>query len=266
MYFVTTPNLPEGKVCLAVSQAAIKGVQTLRPPKIAALKGALARHADLGLLHLGGNRVVCPPDTFDYYRERLSPFGFEIIRGERALDSTYPGDTAYNVAILKEKVLLNPKTTDKAVLNALSQSGAKIIAVRQGYSKCAVCAVSENAIITEDGGISRAAAAAGIDTLLIRPRGVRLLGFENGFFGGSCGKISSDTLAVCGDISLHPDREKILSFLDKYHIRAHGLRGGSPRDIGSIIPLLWSSLPGVSRVGFSARFDGKIPRQSFEKV
>ena len=45
--------------------------------------------------------------------------------------------------------------------------GYEIINVKQGYAKCSICVVSDNAIITADKGIAKAAIQNRIDVLEI---------------------------------------------------------------------------------------------------
>ncbi len=75
-----------------------------------------------------------------------------------------------------------------------------------------------------------------IDLLLIEKGHVALEGFEYGFLGGASGCVE-DTVYFNGDLSVHPDFERIRDF-----IRAHGyslkyFEGETLADIGSIIYL-----------------------------
>jgi hypothetical protein len=73
--------------------------------------------------------------------------------------------------------------------------------------------VSENAVITADKNIARTAEAAGADALLIStaPEKIRLDGYDYGFIGGASGMLE-DTVYFTGDISSHPDAERIAEF------------------------------------------------------
>ena len=73
--------------------------------------------------------------------------------------------------------------------------------------------------------------------LTVSKGAVKLAGYSYGFIGGASGKISSDTVAFCGDIDTHPDSDAIRAFLSKYGIKALSLDDNSLYDIGSIIPL-----------------------------
>ena len=111
------------------------------------------------------------------------------------------------------------------------------MSVRQGYSRCAVCTVDADSIITADRGIAVAAESNGMHVLLIRPGYIRLEGYPYGFIGGASCKLASDKLAFTGSLDIHPDREAILGFLSERGISPVYLSQEPAFDIGSMIPL-----------------------------
>lgn len=234
--FIETPYLPRGAVELAVAGFDVPGVHIIPPPEVPALPPALRRHADLGLCPLGGSDVVCPPDTCARYSELLEPYGFNVICGGQALGGSYPADTAYNVAFVGKFALLNPAVCDRVLLGKLEQC-YEILPIKQGYAKCSAAPVSDSALITGDAGLARATERAGLEVLLISNAGVLLPPYGNGFFGGSCGLIAPNRLAVCGSLSLMPDGGKILEFLENHGVAPVELNPGPPFDAGSLIPL-----------------------------
>lgn len=234
--FLSKPYLPDSRVTLAVSGFKVPGIEIIPPPELPALPEALRRHADLGLCPIGGSEVVCPPDSWEYYNRVLTPYGFSVIRGGQALSSSYPGDSAYNVVVAGKFALLNPKVCDKTLLRLL-EGRYEIVAVRQGYTKCSVAPVAENALITADADIYRKASALGMDALLISNKGVTLPPYKNGFFGGASGMTDKKTLAVNGSLSLMESGNDILQFLAKHEVSAVEASSLSPFDTGSLIPL-----------------------------
>ena len=234
--FLSKPYLPDSRVTLAVSGFKVPGVEIIPPPELPALPKALRRHADLGLCPIGGSEVVCPPDSWEYYSRALEPHGFSVIRGGQALGSSYPGDSAYNVVVVGKFALLNPKVCDKTLLRLL-EGRYEIVPVRQGYTKCSVVPVDENALITGDADIYRKASALGIDALLISNNGVMLPPYKNGFFGGASGMTDKKTLAVNGSLSLMESGNEILQFLAAYEASVVEASSLEPFDTGSLIPL-----------------------------
>lgn len=235
--FISTPYLPEADVALAVSGFDVPGINIIPPAEIAALPPQLRRHADLGLCLIGGDLVVCPPDTCSYYSDILKPYGFSVIKGGQALGVSYPADTAYNVVVVGKFALLSPAVCDRVLLRSL-EDRYEIIPIKQGYAKCSVAPVSKSALITADRGICQAAERAGLETLLIENTGVSLPPYENGFFGGACGMTGPDTLAVNGSLACMPDGEKIRDFLAERGITPMELHSGPLFDTGSLIPLM----------------------------
>lgn len=234
--FIETPYLPRGTVELAVSGFEVPGAATVPPPEIPSLPPAIRRHADLGLCPLGGSDVLCPPETHPIYSRLLEPYGFSVICGGRALGGSYPEDTAYNVVVVGKFALLNPAVCDRVLLRELERR-FEVVPVKQGYAKCSVAPVSKNALITGDAGIAKAAERVGLEALLISNDGVSLPPYGNGFFGGACGLIAPDRLAVNGSLSFMADRERILNFLEKHGVAPMETVPGPPFDTGSLIPL-----------------------------
>ena len=83
-----------------------------------------------------------------------------LIKGQNNIDSKYPYDVWYNATALKDYVICNKAYTDKTILDSHNK---EIINVKQGYSKCNICIVDNNAIITSDNGIAKTVAQKGID-------------------------------------------------------------------------------------------------------
>lgn len=238
MEFITTPGLPKQKALLFIADAHIDGVTVISPPLLDALPDSLKKHTDLGICIVSHKKAVCPPDSYEYYKDKLSPYGFEIIKGNRFLDCHYPLDSAYNVCIVGKKCFLNKNVCDEALFDILTSEGYEIIHVKQGYTKCSVCPIDENSIITADISIAKEAEKLGMEVLLTTNDTILLPGYDNGFFGGCCGMSDSRQLLINGELSSHPDHDRILSFLKRKNIEIKELKEGPLTDIGSILPLM----------------------------
>ena len=240
MEFLKNPNLPDRPVkgviidCRADAETTegLKklGIEPILSYKSNRLRPAVCAHPDMTILHLGGNRFICAPDAYEYYKSALPEA--EIIRSGTEIASEYPRDVTYNITLLGGFVFMNTRTEQRRIV-----TGKKIIDVRQGYTKCGICVAGENAVITSDGGIYAAARENGIDALLIAPGNIELPGMSCGFIGGASGLIAPDTLAVNGDITTHPDGGKIIGFCKKHGVAIVPLRSGALLDIGSILPV-----------------------------
>ncbi len=238
--FVRIPNLPEGRVSLAAAGAYPGIIEALREEGIrtlsfekATLPSETKRHSDMLLCHIGKNRIFTAPGIGT---DSLTEEGFTLFSSEET-GSSYPDDVKLNAAVGKGIYICNPKTVDKGLNTALSAEGLEEIAVKQGYSKCSVCFVTENAFITEDPSVFRELSKTAADVLLISQGDIYLSEKHSGFFGGSSGKISRDTLAVTGELKYHKDGDRIKEFCNSHGVKIKELIKGRIIDIGSILPL-----------------------------
>ena len=238
MEHIKTPYLPKNKVMLFIADTKIDGAKVITPPSVDVMVPSMRRHADLGIVIVGEKKVVCAPETYSYYNNALSPYGFLVIAGKKSIGSNYPEDSAYNVCIVGKKCFLNKSVCDTLLLDILISEGFEIVEVKQGYTKCSICPIDENSFITGDCAIAREGEKRGMDVLLIENNGISLPPYKNGFWGGSSGMGDYDTLLVNGDISLLPSGDKIRQFLDTKNIKIKKLKEGEVADIGSIIPLM----------------------------
>ena len=147
-----------------------------------------------------------------------------------------------NVCILGDKVIYNPKTVPDTIVKCLTTGDRAVqISSRQGYSRCSVCVVSDNAIITADEGICRSAEAHGVNVLKIRPGYIDLPGFDYGFIGGASFKISDTKLAFTGRLDSHPDAEQMIGFASLHNVDIVYITDKPAFDIGGAIPITEAS-------------------------
>lgn len=198
----------------------------------------LSGHADLSVIHFGGNSLALAPFLKNTeFSEKLSALGAELVFPGIHMSSQYPFDAMLNICICGERFFYNPKTADGFCVEIMKSKGFEGLAVKQGYSRCAVCVVDENAIITSDCGIHSAAVKAGFDSLLISEGNIELEGFPCGFLGGSSFKIETGKLAFTGNINTHPEGRAMTEFIEKRGIEPVFLTDNRLFDIGSVQPL-----------------------------
>lgn len=252
MRFVETPNLPVcastviiGEKYCNILQNGIKslGINALFMPDNPYVDDRLSGHADLSVLHLGGNRLLLAPYLKrSSFSQQLEDRGFDIRFADIEQSALYPNDAQMNVCILGDKVIYNPKTVPDTMVKYLTiENGAIQISSRQGYSRCSVCVVNDNAIITADEGICRSAKAHGIDVLKIMPGYIDLPGFDYGFVGGASFKISDTKLAFTGGLDRHPDAEQIIEFTSLHNVDIVYITDKPAFDIGGAIPITEAS-------------------------
>ncbi len=246
MEYVKIPNLPVKKVKRVIvdyraDEKIISSLQNLGiivylSCEIPSLYDAVKGHPDMSICHIGANNFVCEPSTYSYYKKTLKLENINLIKGYTHLTSTYPHDIAYNVArVSVDKAFHKTAFTDREIL--LNSKSVNLINIAQGYSKCNVCVVSENAIITQDESIYINALNNGINTLKISNGNIFLKGFDYGFIGGASGLVSNDILAVTGNVENLVDYDRIIEFCTGYGVKVYALTDDIPADIGSIIPI-----------------------------
>ncbi len=243
--FVKKPNLPDKKVKKVIidyrtNSASVKrleqlGIDVVKTMKTDRLYNSVCGHADMQIFHLGGNRFVCEPSVYEYYRSKLP--NARIIRGKTSVSDKYPFDIAYNGALAGDCFFHNLNFTESTIHEYYKSGSGKLINVKQGYTKCSVCVIAENAIITSDIKICESAKNYGIDAIYVDPSEIKLSGMSNGFVGGICGLIDKHTLAVNGDVMLTSFGRKFVGFCDKHEVSVASLFCGIPEDIGSILPI-----------------------------
>ncbi len=232
------PNLPDKGTILICDKSvplSEKFKHFIPTVSISVLPKSMRCHTDLQILHMGKGVFLSAPETYDYYRENLEPLGAEVVRGEKNVGSTYGEDCAYNILMMGNYAFHNTKFTSKIAKDYFEKNNIKLIHVSQGYTKCAVAPISENAVITADVSIKKAMDAIGFDCLLIDWEGVSLPGFSYGFFGGCSGRISKNEFFVCGSLKNHSSRDKIKSFLEKQDMMLIETDDDDLRDVGSFI-------------------------------
>lgn len=238
------PNLPEeaGRVIIGEKYSEILdipvknlGISPLYVPNNPYVDERLSGHADLSVLHAGGEGIWLAPYLKDScFSAALEGLGFRLFYPDIEQKETYPGDAGMNLCVCGDKLIYNPRTVASSIADYLTMSCLlEPVLCRQGYTKCSVCVVDRGAIITGDRGIAEASKRAGLEVLLISPKGVGLEGFDCGFIGGAAFKISRELLAFTGRLDEHPDRGAILAFLDRHGVRPLYLTDRPAFDIGS---------------------------------
>lgn len=244
MKYVEKPNLPQSRVgAVAISCTAREaiqylnnnGIKTIEIPSDNRLPLPVNTHADLQILHVGKNVIFSQSEHLCIGESEQD---FEIRKISELPGDLYPHDVRLNCAIIGDKIICNKNTISSDVLNFAESEGFTVISTNQGYSKCSICIVNENAIITDDKSIFTAAQNFLNDVLFISKGSIRLDGYDYGFIGGCCGKIDKNILAFNGAIESHKDYKEITDFLIKHNIECVELKHDRLTDIGGIIPLI----------------------------
>lgn len=191
-------------------------------------------HPDMQIHFFDSKTAIAAPSVFEYYKNSL-PSKIRLFQGEKDPDRTYPGDCAYNVAKLGKKVVGNFHYTDTVIKNIYHQNGFEFIQTKQGYTKCNMCIIDDNSVITEDSGLAKVLEKNGIDVLQIPPGSVELKHFDNGFIGGASGFLAPDTIGFFGNVYENPYYKEIYAFIKSKKVNIISLSQTKLKDFGSIL-------------------------------
>ena len=211
------------------------GFEPIIMPEYTRLQRGVSSHPDM-LAFIYGNKYICTKEYYSIAREifeKINSLGYSPILTDEIPSEKYPNDILFNVLPLEDKILCLKKGISKKLISFATRNNLQIINTNQGYTKCSVCKISENAIITADKGISELAKSIGIDVLTIREGHVNLDGYGYGFIGGASG-VYEDTVYFCGDISKHPDGKQIVAFCEKHKKSCVSLSNEELFDVGTL--------------------------------
>lgn len=242
--YVMSPNLPECRVsaviCGTDDELIIDFFNKLNiivypNVKNTRIDPAVSSHADMAVLHLGGKYILV-----DRRQTKLAKLlkdeGFDVNFTDNCIEGDYPNDVRLNFTFAGDKLIGNFKYADE---NLKSFAGKyNLLNVRQGYCKCSLLVLNENAVITDDESIYREMLKNSVDCLLISKGDIALTGHEYGFIGGASGKISKSDVVFFGDVKKHRDFKSIDEFLKKHGCNYICTDDSVLRDIGGIIPII----------------------------
>ncbi|MBQ2696162.1 MAG: hypothetical protein IJF61_02545 [Clostridia bacterium] len=190
-------------------------------------------HPDMVLFAPEKGTLICAKEVFEDYQKLLSPYGVRLVQGKSNLMRDYPKDIAYNVLYTSVGAFARFDSTDARVTDFLEKQKVQKHNVNQGYARCSTVSFGA-AVITADTTISEAGKAAGLSVLKINSGFVSLPGYDYGFLGGASGVLEDNTVAFFGDLSTHPDGEKIRRFISENGYVCSDVPGTPLLDIGTI--------------------------------
>ncbi len=221
------------KKCIEALLALEFSIITL--PSFSALQEPVSAHPDM-LLFFADKTVFCHKDYFAAAKDELESIrtqGYEIALSNEKISSEYPEDILFNALRLGDTIYCRADRISNLILEYAEKKGINIVGVKQGYAKCSVCAVGDNAAITADEGLCKAMRNNGVDVLLISAGNIILSGYDTGFIGG-CSGTDGEKIYFSGNIALHPDGDRIAEFCLKHKKEPVSLSDELLYDIGSI--------------------------------
>jgi hypothetical protein len=179
--------------------------------------------------------IVCP-EAYLLLKSELTPYGIKVIKGDNNPSPIYPDNILYNAVMVNQHLIHLLKKTDSRIIQQINKDGWHTMPVKQGYSKCSILPIGDQAMITADKHISIKASSKGIDCLLIRPGFIGLNGYEYGFIGGAAGCMDEQVF-LTGHLDNHPDKAEIIKFIKKHGKEIIYLTQKPAYDYGTIILL-----------------------------
>lgn len=241
--FLESPNIPNGKattVFAYIDDIALKktfdelSIKVVNVIKNALLDTPVSRHADILVNYIGNDTFFIDKNQTELCNFIKNNDGKTVIIEN--IKSPYPDDCLLNFADIGDYIICNKSILTKEIVDLLPNK--TIINVKQGYSKCSVCIVKHNTIITDDISVYNAISQYdNIKSLLVEKGSITIDKYDYGFIGGCCGLIDKDILLFNGDLSTHTDFDKIKNFLYDNNVNYIDIKGKPLTDIGSIIPI-----------------------------
>ena len=198
-------------------------------PPFSCLPEPVSSHADMLLCPVGDSLAVHKL----YYGQNKAIFdenNIKVLPINESAGKKYPDDILLNGLFLSDKLYGRLDKLSKTLVDFSKES----VFVRQGYTRCSVCKINENAIITSDESIAEAACANGVDVLKIVPGHILLDGYDYGFIGGAS-FVYGYKVFFFGKIEDHPDFEKIRDFANKHSVELVSLSERSLYDVGGAV-------------------------------
>ena len=209
------------------------GYQTIPTERVSCFLPFEQDHADMQCLILDDTAFLL--SSCLQLANTLSKY-YHVVLCETPLGGQYPGNVKLNALQLGRRLISRVSSLDDAVKKYCLENDFKLIQVNQGYAKCSCAIVSDNAVITSDNGVYNSLNATNVDVLQIKQGRVRLKGVDYGFIGGASGyDKQTKTIYFCGDITKHPDHDRVKEFCERYHTRVVSLSEDELTDIGGIL-------------------------------
>ncbi|MGL4451437.1 MAG: DUF6873 family GME fold protein [Sarcina sp.] len=210
-----------------------ENLNIIQIPKSPHLYDSICAHPDIQVnITSNSNIILASNSLLDISK---LPSEINIKYSKNKLVEKYPNNIFLNAITLKEYFIHNLKYTDEILLSSVQNK--ELINIKQGYSKCSCCIVSDSALITSDIGIYNSLKPYNIDLLLVPSGDIILPGLSYGFIGGSSGLIAKDKLAFFGNLKNHSYEQEIKNFLFKHNVEPIYLSDSKLIDRGSILTL-----------------------------
>lgn len=194
------------------------GVEPVHIPSFHKLSVPVSEHPDMLFFPKGDGALL----TFSEYSaenpaffSRLEALGVKVSLTNHAVFPGYPRDIGLNALSLSGVLFARLDSVCREILDMHTEK----VNVRQGYTRCSVCVLSQSHVITADPGLAKALDNF-CEVLLIRPGYIELPGYDYGFIGGAALPLPGNSVGFCGNVLSHPDGDRILCFAEHAGVQA----------------------------------------------
>ncbi len=187
-----------------------KGYVCVFLPSFGNLDTPVAHHPDMLFSTTFDGALLCDEE---YLKDNpfILDLGVRLVTSCKKLGKKYPDDILFDALIIGDTVYGKIDSLAPEILK-----NRHAVSLKQGYTLCSTL-VTDKCAVTADEGIYLSLNQNGVDTLKISAGNILLKGYGCGFIGGaSCFDKDSDTVVFFGNLSEHPDGEKITVFLEKH--------------------------------------------------
>ena len=213
------------------------GCEVVALPRFPLLAEPVSAHPDMLFFIING-KLITHKLYYDIAKQEIDKIlikgNLMLVLSEEKTGEKYPFDVLFNAALVGNKIIGNKNYISKHIISEAEKSGIELVHTNQGYAKCSVCCVGDNAVITADNSVYEAAKQSGIDVLKISEGFVELNGYNYGFIGGATGN-DKGNVYFYGDLEKHPDVKKIKVFLNKHNKKAVSLSKEKLYDFGTLV-------------------------------
>lgn len=219
---------------LKALEAIVPGAKLVPLKRHTAVYRAIQAHPDIFGFQLSSDTIICSPHMLSTLKRDTGAGSIKKHISASSPATPYPKAAILNAALIGKMLIHNSRITDRAIIEHCRQGKVTSLHVKQGYARCSVVPVGKKALITSDGGIAKAACSAGLDVLRVRPGHVNLPYKKSGLLGGASGILPDAGVIFLGDLTKHPDHDKISLFFMRHGVSVSHMPGLELFDAGSL--------------------------------
>lgn len=192
-------------------------------------------HPDILACNLGQIVVV-----ENAYYEILKKFtSGNIVQGNAKITAKYPRDIAYNCAIVGNNLIGKIECLDRVIINYCKEKNINLIDVKQGYAKCSILKLNDEALIVSDISIYNTLKNfKNLKIMYVNSNDIFLSERYTGFIGGASGFIK-DKLYFFGNYKKIKNYNGMIKFIEEEGVMIDTFIPDSDKlyDFGGIIEI-----------------------------